>query len=138
MSAAFALDYSGDPAPCDFRCCILEAWHDGDHQFAPPKEIQWQYDRHCVVCGISFIVFGADKAMTFDTCGRQECLLRYARRFGFEVALLCPCPQRPYPHELSIHTQTRQESYNPKLKFVWPWSLCLSRREEPSTERKQP
>lgn len=136
MSAAFALDYSGDPVPCSFRGCILEAWHDGNHQFAAKKEIEWSYDRHCVVCGISFIVFGADKSMTFDTCGREECLLHYARRSAFEVPLLCPCPQRPYAHELSVHTLIRSESYNPKLKQVWPWSLCLSRREEPSTERK--
>jgi len=53
MSAAFSLDYSGDPVPCDFKGCILEAWHDGEHQFAPKKQIEWSYDRHCVVCGSS-------------------------------------------------------------------------------------
>lgn len=50
--------------------------------------------------------------------------------------LLCRCPQRDYPHELTVHAELRGESYNPKLKFRWPWSLMRSQREEPSTERK--
>jgi hypothetical protein len=53
-----------------------------------------------------------------------------------EVAVTCSCPQRSYPHELSIHSQLRIESYSPKLKFIWPWSLALSPRSEPSAERK--
>jgi predicted nucleic acid-binding Zn ribbon protein len=133
--SAFALDYSGDPVRCDFKGCILNAWHDGEHAFAA-KEIQWTYDRHCVVCGVPFTVIGADKAYPSDTCGSQECLLHFARRWTFTVSLMCRCPQRDYPHDLAIHSQLRQESYNPKLKMCWPWSLCLSMREEPSTERK--
>lgn len=135
MSAAFSLDFSGPQVKCDFRGCVLDAWHDGDHQFAP-KEIQWTYDRHCVVCGVPFTVLGADKAMIFDTCGSRECLLHFSRHHGFEVPLMCRCPQRPYTHEISVHSELRGESYNPKLKFCWPWSLMLSPREEPSTERK--
>lgn len=134
---AFALQPTGPEVKCDFRGCILNAWHDGDHEFAPRKEIEWTYDRHCVVCGVPFTVLGADKAMIFDTCGSHECMLHYARRHGFEVPLVCRCPQREYPHELSVHHELRGESYNPKLKFRWPWSLMLSQREEPSTERKQ-
>lgn len=135
--SAFALQPTGPQVNCDFRGCVLDAWHDGDHQFAQPKNaIQWSYDRHCVVCGVPFTVLGADKTMIFDTCGSQECLLHYARRFGFEVPLVCRCPQRDYPHELSVHKELRGESYNPKFKFRWPWSLMLSKREEPSTERK--
>lgn len=133
--SAFALAPSGPPAPCGFPKCILDAFHEGDHDFAP-KEIQWTYDRHCVVCGVSFTALGADKSMVIHTCGSQECLLCYARRFSFDLPQLCSCPQRDYPHELAIHAQLRQESYNPKLKTLWPWSLALSRREEPSTERK--
>lgn len=49
--------------------------------------------------------------------------------------LLCPCPQRLYPHELSVHTQLKSESYNPQNRFRWPWSLLLAERVEPSTER---
>jgi hypothetical protein len=54
---------------------------------------------------------------------------------SYEAPLLCSCIQRDYPHELAIHHQLRQESFNPKLKYRWPWSLNLSKREEPSTER---
>lgn len=137
MSAAFALDYSGDPVPCDFRGCILEAWHDGEHNFAPkPGPIQWTYDRHCVVCGVPFTVLGADKAQIFDTCGSEECLLHYARRNPSPVPLMCNCIQRPYAHDVAIHALLRTEAYNPKLRNRWPWSLCLSPRLEPSTERE--
>ncbi len=73
MSAArqFSLEPTGPGVNCDFRGCILDAWHEGDHAFAP-KEIEWNYDRHCVVCGVPFTVFGADKSMIFDTCGSEE------------------------------------------------------------------
>jgi hypothetical protein len=135
MSALFQLDFSGEPTPCDFPGCVLESFHEGDHEFAP-KEIQWTYDRHCVVCGVSFTVLGADKAMRFDTCGSEACLLHYARRFGFEISVMCSCPQRPYPHELSVHTLIRSEWWNRERRSKWPWSLMLSQREEPSTERK--
>jgi hypothetical protein len=135
MSAAFALDFSGPPVPCDFRGCVLEAWHEGDHQFVP-KEIQWSYDRHCVVCGVPFTVLGADKAMIFHTCGSEECLLHYARRSNFATPLLCRCPQREYPHELSVHVELRSEWFVHRKSPRWPWSLMLSLREEPSTERK--
>lgn len=134
--SAFALDYSGDPVPCDFRGCILEAWHDGDHQLAKPKPIEWTYDRHCVVCGVPFTVIGADKSLVVHTCGQEECLAHYARRFGFETPLLCRCPQREYPHELSIHSEIRSEWWAHKQNLSWPWSLMASKREEPSTERK--
>jgi len=50
--------------------------------------------------------------------------------------LICSCSQRPYPHELSVHLALRSESYNPKLRFQWPWSLIKSARVEPSAERK--
>jgi hypothetical protein len=135
MSAAFALDFSGPAVPCDFRGCILEAWHDGEHRFAP-REIQWTYDRHCVVCGVPFTVIGADKAMKFDTCGSAECLLHYSRRYSLEAPLVCRCPQRSYPHDLSIHGLIRSEWWNKELRSKWPWSLMASVREEPSTEKR--
>jgi len=62
--------------------------------------------------------------------------------------LLCSCCQRPYPHELSVHAKLRSEHpgtytdfYDLPVRFAesgarWPWSLKLSRREEPSTERQ--
>ena len=138
MSAAFSLDYSGDPVLCDFKGCILEAWHDGEHNFGPqaPKAIQWTYDRHCVVCGISFTILGANKDFPADTCGSEECLLDFAKRYGFEVPLICTCPQRDYPHDISVHEEIRSEWWKYKSAPFWPWSLMLSKREEPSTERK--
>ncbi len=51
--------------------------------------------------------------------------------------LLCACPQRFYPHELAVHQLVRPESYNPRLRFRYPWSLCLSGRVEPSTEKAE-
>lgn len=138
MSAAFSLDFTGPSVHCDFRGCVLDAWHEGEHKFAtnPVSAIQWHYDRHCTVCGVPFTVLGADKARIFDTCGSEECLLHFSRRNGFEIPVLCTCPQRDYAHQLSIHHELRGESYNPKFKFRWPWSLMLSQREEPSTERR--
>lgn len=50
--------------------------------------------------------------------------------------LLCRCPQRPYPHELSVHRELRSEWWAHKRDLAWPWSLMASLREEPSTERK--
>jgi hypothetical protein len=135
MSAAFALDFSGPEAPCGFPRCILGAFHDGDHAFAKSKAIAWTYDRHCVVCGVPFTVLGAEVAEIFHTCGSQECLLHYARHEAPSLEVMCRCPQRSYPHQLAIHALVRQEAYNPKVRTRWPWSLTLSRREEPSTER---
>jgi hypothetical protein len=71
-------------------------------------------------------------------------------RAPYLAPLLCRCPQRDYPHELSAHSRVRYEK--PGTYFVWdgkqeslvefadsgmrwPWSLKLSVREEPSTER---
>lgn len=52
-------------------------------------------------------------------------------REAVEVEGRCPCPQRPYPHELSAHSQLRYEGNRDR----WPWSLMLSPRVEPSTDR---
>ena len=55
---------------------------------------------------------------------------------SYEAPLLCRCPQREYPHELSIHALIRYEWWKRELRNSWPWSLMASTREEPSTERK--
>jgi len=47
-----------------------------------------------------------------------------------EAPLLCTCRQRWYPHELCVHNQLLRESWNPELKYCWPWSLLLSERVE--------
>lgn len=60
----------------------------------------------------------------------------YLSRPRVEVVLpiLCFCAQREFPHELSVHWQLRVESYARDRRYLWPWSLMLSERGEPSTE----
>jgi hypothetical protein len=54
----------------------------------------------------------------------------------YEAPLLCSCPQREYPHDLSVHGLIRSEWWSKERRTQWPWSLMASLREEPSTERK--
>lgn len=54
---------------------------------------------------------------------------------AYDAPLLCRCPQRDYPHELSVHSEIRSEWWAHKRNLSWPWSLMMSGREEPSTER---
>ena len=70
-------------------------------------------------------------SMIFNTCGSQECLLHFARHEATKVPLYCRCPQRHYPHELTVHKHI--ESYDAKGKILmrWPWSL----RFAPNMER---
>jgi hypothetical protein len=118
---------------------VLDAFHDGDHELAQPKpRTRPQPLHHCVVCGRGFIIFGDPAHPIPRTCGEQECVLHLCRHNTPEfLPIVCPCRQRPYPHELAIHTQIASESFNPKLRFRYPWSLMLSPRVELSTERKQ-
>lgn len=60
----------------------------------------------------------------------------FGRHESFLAPLLCRCPQRDYPHELSVHANIRSEWWAHKQNLSWPWSLMASVREEPSTERK--
>lgn len=60
----------------------------------------------------------------------------HKNEFAVESPLLCTCPQRDFPHELSVHENLWREAFNPELKKFWPWSLMLSPRVELSTERK--
>lgn len=89
----------------------------------------------CLICKRPVLVYGEPGAYPNDLCDSQECLLAWCATSAFVVPLLCRCPQRPYSHELKVHSSVRVESYNPKLKHRWPWSLMLSPRSEPSTER---
>jgi hypothetical protein len=134
-SAAFRLEPSGPPSGCDFPKCALEAFHEGNHEPAKPAP-RPQPVLHCVVCGRGFIVFGDLAHPRPRTCGEQACVLHMLRRETPEfLPAVCSCRQRPYPHELAIHAQIRAESFNPKLRFRYPWALCLSPRIEPSTEK---
>lgn len=142
MSAAkqFTLEATGPQVRCDFRGCILDAWHDGDHQFPAPKP-KFAPDRvhKCEVCGLRFVMYGEDKEPSLlnerRTCGSQACILDLAHRESNKVPVMCRCPQRDYPHDLSVHALIRSEWWKKKLRDRWPWSLMQSRREEPSTER---
>ena len=69
----------------------------------------------------------AEVTACFETAQRQE----------VDAPLLCSCPQRDYPHDLSVHANLRAEWWAHRKDPFWPWSLMLSPREEPSTERKQ-
>jgi hypothetical protein len=141
MSAAFALSPSGPPAPCGFPKCELEAFHPGDHQVpskAPQdKRLQFPGPRYgtCVVCRAKFVQYGDHAHPASSICGSTPCAIELSRREAEPARLLCPCPQRPYPHELSVHKQLRSESYHPKLRFRYPWSLARSERLELSTEK---
>jgi hypothetical protein len=105
---------------CDFPGCIAPAFHDGDHEFAgpPPKqEAQW---------------IRLTRAEWTD-----EWMAEKKNRRVVEVAPLCNCPQRDYPHDLSVHELIRSEWWAKDKRQKWPWSLMLSPREEPSTERRR-
>ena len=138
MSAAFSLDYSGDPVPCDFPGCVRECFHEGSHVFAsapkPAVGKSWEDVRKCAVCGSRFVVYG--EAFRSTKVCSDGCLLIQSMREAAQLEVSCACSQRSYPHELRVHSELRSESFNPKFKYRWPWSLMLSRREEPSTERQ--
>ena len=119
MSAAFALEPLGPPAPCGFPRCTLGAFHDGDHRLAP---IERQIDKPvytCRECGSRFIIYGQSFDIERATCGSPECILAYARRHVPELPVTCRCRQRSYAHELSVNTMIRFESHT----LQWPWSL---------------
>lgn len=69
---------------------------------------------------------------------RAEITARFeaAPRREVDAPLLCSCPQRDYPHDLEVHAKLRAEWWAYRNAPQWPWSLMLSPREEPSTERK--
>jgi hypothetical protein len=138
MSAAFQLDFTGPQTPCDFPGCVLDAYHDGDHQRPAPKPqfpLPSQYNHVCLVCHSRFVVMGEKPGMDFRTCGSQECLLALAKHEAKQLPVTCTCAQRPYPHELSVHSKIGVERpgvyldyYDNAIRFGpegmrWPWSL---------------
>jgi hypothetical protein len=145
MSAAFQLDFTGPQTNCDYPGCIAGAYHDGEHKFPPkpkPGPVEWTYDSHCVVCGISFTVLGAEKNFPAATCGNQDCIQRYAQHFATPNPVLCNCAQRPYPHELKVHDKIGAERpgvyydyYDTAIRFApegmrWPWTLRFAPKME--------
>lgn len=74
----------------------------------------------CRACGAKFVIFGGAR-IERSTCGEQGCIQLLARleaRFT-KLDVTCRCPQREYPHELSIHRAVKFES----RVVRWPWSL---------------
>lgn len=138
MSAALSLDFSGDPVPCGFPRCILDAFHDGDHVFYQTPTFAPDRIHVCIECGSRFVIYGeADSPSDRRICDKPECLLSLARREAVSVPMTCRCTQRSYAHELAVHGELKSESFNPKHRHNWPWSLMLSRRVEPSTEKER-
>lgn len=117
MSAAFTLDYTGPEVLCDYPRCILNAFHDGEHQFPSLERPQPKYIR----------LTRAEYS--------EWWMAHFSKPNSVEVPMLCCCAQRSYPHELIVHRELRSESYNPQNRFRWPWTLMFSKRAEPSTER---
>jgi hypothetical protein len=144
MSAAFSLDFSGDPVPCDFPGCVLDAYHDGDHSLFVPKPPERHFQRVCKFCHNAFVVYAGAQYLPQETCGSPDCILRAAKRDPITIPVLCTCAQRPYPHEVGIHAKIRTERpgayldyYDSMLRFSepgmrWPWSL----RFAPNMEAK--
>lgn len=136
MSAAFTLEPFEDLSQCGFPGCIAHAFHEGGHEFAPKAKPELARVFHCVVCGSLFKYFAPLNHPVPQTCGEQACLVHFGSHSAEPSPLRCSCPQRPYAHDVSIHTKLRGESYNPKVRYTYPWSLCLAERVEPSTERE--
>jgi hypothetical protein len=138
MSAALTLEFSGPAVGCSFPGCILDSFHDGDHAFPPPKPaLGGPRYFTCSECGGQFVVYGERIPGERNVCDSQACLVAMSRRGVAPIPCPCPCAQRSYPHDLRVHKQLRSESYDPKLKYRWPWSLALSPRLEFSAERKE-
>jgi hypothetical protein len=151
--SAFALDFSGDPVPCDFPGCVLDAFHEGEHEFLSQQELNERAAASVTSYGIGTRSYHRSTEKREMERQREIATARYeaAPHKAVEVPLLCRCAQRPYPHELSVHSKIRSEKpgtytdfydfvlrFAPKEPMRWPWSLCLSARVEMSTERRQP
>lgn len=131
---AFALEPLGPSAPCRFPRCTLEAFHEGEHEFPSLRPIQRHDSRDirvCSECGVRFVIYGEFVREETRTCGSQACILARAVREVVPIPLACSCPQRWYPHELSVHVEVSREFNNPRLRHVWPWSLYAGQNAGP-------
>jgi len=135
MSAAFTLDFSGPETPCDFPGCVLGSFHEGDHSLFVPKPTDRHFQRVCKFCHNAFVVYAGAQYLPHETCGSPDCVLRAAKRDPITLPVICPCAQRPYPHELAVHKKLGVEQagvyldyYDSPIRFApkglrWPWSL---------------
>ena len=122
MSTLFQLDYSGPQTSCSYPGCLLDSFHEGEHQFAKLKAqfpLPQQYNRTCPECGRKFVVMIEGLGLYLSTCGSPECVLSYAHKNAANIPVVCTCSQRPYAHELSVHRAIKFESRVNR----WPWSL---------------
>jgi hypothetical protein len=139
MKNTFALDFTGPQTRCDFPGCVLASFHDGDHEFAASKPRPQGPIYTCIVCRVQFVVYGQTVPGERQVCGARECIELYAKalaRLQGPLPLSCRCPQRDYPHDVTVHLELRNEAYNPARRQHWPWSLMLSEHVEPSSETR--
>lgn len=141
MSAAFQLQPTGDPAPCSYPHCIREAFHDGDHEFKTDKRVLFPLPDSDDAL-ISHYGAGTRSWNRSSAKAEMDRQIEHAKqraalqpRQEYLAPLACECAQRPYPHELAVHAELKHESFNPRLRWRWPWVLMQSERVEPSTER---
>jgi len=146
MTSDFKLAATGPEVPCDFPGCTLDAFHDGNHEFAHAKSAVYAHENDERLAALAGS-YGLGTRSYNRSAGKRETDRQRAELAAkmergeikfkpFDVPLACACPQRDYPHDLSIHAELRAESYHPQRRFRWPWSLVLAERVEPSTERK--
>ena len=141
MSAAFQLQPCGDPPPCSYPHCILEAFHEGDHAFKADRRVAFPISEsnESLIshygAGTRSYNRSAAKAEMDRRCEAAKERAALEPKVEYFAPLSCPCAQRPYAHELSVHLELRREAFNPAKRFLWPWSLMLSERRELSTER---
>jgi hypothetical protein len=117
--AAFALEPMGEPAPCGFPRCVLDAYHEGDHHLAPIERPSIQPVFVCRECKKKFVIYGKSVGVERLTCGSEECILSSCRREANKIPVACRCRQRSYAHDLSVHRAIKFESG----PMRWPWTL---------------
>jgi len=108
---------------CGFPGCIGRAFHGGEHEFPPaPVPAPRGPIYTCRECGGRFVIYGQHFEIERHTCGSPACILALSRRQTVSLPVVCRCPQRPWPHEISVHAQLRYEG--PRTR--WPWTLARS------------
>jgi hypothetical protein len=137
MSAAFTLDFSGPETPCDFPGCRLSSFHEGDHEFLSQRELNERAAAAVTSYGVGTTSYNSSAEKREMERQKEIATARYLSMPHREILqpVTCPCAQRPYPHELGVHTKVGAErpgaylGYGDELiRFApkgmrWPWSL---------------
>jgi hypothetical protein len=145
MSAAFTLDFSGPETPCDFPGCLLGSFHEGEHEFLSQQELNERAAAAVTSYGVDTRSYNRSAEKREMERQREIATARYQMMPRREILqpVTCPCAQRPYPHELFVHTKIgieRPGAYvgfgDELIRFAskemrWPWSLKYA----PSMER---